>query len=351
MATLSVKNPNLLDLAKLKDPDGSITEIVEILNQTNGVLEDVSFVEGNLDTGHMHTMRTGIPSPTYTKLYGGVQPTKSTTVQVTDTCAMLEAYCEVDKRLADLSNNKEAWRFSEDSAHLEGFSAEFARGIFANDEATSPEQFTGLKPRYNALTGAANSDNVINAAGADNNNYTDIWLVGWGPRACHGIVPKGSVAGFQMRDLGEDTKVNSDGSMYQVYRTHMMWNVGLALRDWRKVVRICNVDQTTLLANSGLYTPGTGFANSTVDLTDQMHKAISRLPGTSDNNGNGERYCFYMSRDVLDSLRRQVSAKTIESSLQMENVGGTLITSYMGFPVKRVDALAESAYVYDTALS
>ena len=350
MATLSVTNPNLLDLARLKDPDGSITEIVEILHQTNGVLEDITFVEGNLDTGHRHTMRTGIPAPTYTKLYGGVQPTKSTTVQVTDTCAMLEAYCEVDKRLADLANNKEAWRFSEDVAHLEGFSAELARGIFANDEAVSPEKFTGLKPRYND-TSAANGGNIILSGGADNNNYTDIWLVGWGPRACHGIVPKGSVAGFQMRDLGEDTKVASDGSMYQVYRTHMMWNVGLALRDWRKVVRIANVDQTTLLANSGLYTAGAGFATGTVDLPDVMHKAISRLPGTTDMNGNGERYCFYMSRDVFDSLRRQASAKTIESTLQMENVGGTLITSFMGFPIKRVDALSESAYVYDTALS
>lgn len=347
MATLSVTNPNLLDLARLKDPDGSITEIVEILHQTNGILEDITFVEGNLETGHRHTMRTGIPAPTYTKLYGGVQPTKSTTATVTDTCAMLEAYCEVDKRLADLANNKEAWRFSEDVAHLEGFAQEVAAGLFVNDEAVNPEKFTGFRPRYNSLS-AANGANIINAAGSDNNDYEDIWLVGWGPRACHGIIPKGSVAGFQMRDLGEDTKVLTDGSMYQVYRTHMMWNVGLALRDWRKVVRVANIDASLLDANSGLYTPGTGFANSAHDLTDLMHKAISRLPGSTDMNGNGERYCFYMSRRMFDNLRRQVSAKTIESTLQMENVGGTLITSFYGFPIKRVDALSTP---YTTAVS
>jgi hypothetical protein len=347
MATLATTNPTLLDLAKLKDPDGTITDIVEILNQTNGVLEDISFMEGNLDTGHRHTMRTGIPAPTYTKLYGGVQPTTSSTVQVTDTCAMLEAYCEVDKRLADMADNKEAWRLSEDVSHIEGFAQEVANGIFVNDESTSPEKFTGLRPRYNSLS-ADNADNIINAAGSDNNQYEDIWIVGWGPRACTGIVPKGSVAGLQVRDLGEDTKVNSDGSMYQVYRTHMMWNVGIALRDWRKVVRVANIDGSLLEANSGLYTPGTGFANSCSDLTDLLHRAISRLPGSSDANRGGERYCIYMSRRMYDSLRRQVSAKTIESTLTWENAGGTMIERFMGYPIKRVDALST---VYTTAVS
>ena len=50
MATLSVTNPTLLDLAKATDPDGKIANIVEILNETNEVLADMSWVEGNLAT-------------------------------------------------------------------------------------------------------------------------------------------------------------------------------------------------------------------------------------------------------------------------------------------------------------
>ncbi|KKM17598.1 hypothetical protein LCGC14_1674230, partial [marine sediment metagenome] len=34
MATLSVRNPTLLDLAKASDPNGQIATIVEILNET-----------------------------------------------------------------------------------------------------------------------------------------------------------------------------------------------------------------------------------------------------------------------------------------------------------------------------
>ncbi|KKM21220.1 hypothetical protein LCGC14_1637650 [marine sediment metagenome] len=72
MATLSVRNPTLLDLAKASDPDGKIATIVEILNETNEILEDMTWIEGNLPTGHRTTIRSGLPAPTWRKLYGGV---------------------------------------------------------------------------------------------------------------------------------------------------------------------------------------------------------------------------------------------------------------------------------------
>ena len=89
MATLAVTNPTLADVAKATDPDGKIATIVEILNETNEMLDDMVWVEGNLPTGHRTTVRAGLPSPTWRKLYGGVQPTKATNVQVTDTTGML----------------------------------------------------------------------------------------------------------------------------------------------------------------------------------------------------------------------------------------------------------------------
>ena len=91
MAVLSTQNPTLLDLAKRTDPNGQIATIVEILNETNEVLQDMSWVEGNLPTGNRTTIRSGIPDPTWRKLYGGVQPTKGTSAQVTDNTGMLEA--------------------------------------------------------------------------------------------------------------------------------------------------------------------------------------------------------------------------------------------------------------------
>jgi hypothetical protein len=239
MATLADTHPTLLDLARRTDPDGSIADIVEIMNQTNEVLDDMVWQEGNLVTGHRTTIRTGLPTPTWRKMYGGVQPTKSKTAQITDTTGMLEAYAEVDKALADLNGNTAAFRLSEDRPHIEGMAEEIAQTLFYGNEGTEPEAFTGLSPRFNAKTSANNSDNVVDGGGSGTDNAS-IWLAVWGPNSGFGIVPKGSKAGLQMEDKGQVTIENIDGAggRMEAYRTHYRQDAGLTIRDWRYFVRI-----------------------------------------------------------------------------------------------------------------
>ena len=69
----------LLDIAKRMDPDGSIASIAELLTQTNEMLLDMPFREGNLPTGDMVTIRTGLPAVAWRLLNKGVVPSKSTT--------------------------------------------------------------------------------------------------------------------------------------------------------------------------------------------------------------------------------------------------------------------------------
>lgn len=329
MAVLSVKNPTLMDLAKITDPDGKISAVVEILNETNEVLDDMTWVEGNLPTGHRTTIRSGIPAPTWRKMYGGVQPTKSTTVQVTDNTGMLEAYAEIDKALADLNGNTAAWRLSEERPHIEGMNQEVVSTLFFGDEGSEPEAFTGLAPRYND-TSAENGDNIIlggSLSGQTDN--TSIWLCVWSPNTVHGIVPKGSTAGLQVQDLGEVTVEDaSDGSntgRMQAYRSHYRWDVGLTLRDWRYVVRIPNIDKSLL----------TNDASGGADLPDLMFQAMTQIP----NMAMG-RAAFYMSRNTMSFLRRQLTNGTGGSTLVDTNVGGKFFTSWNGVPLKRVDALS-----------
>ncbi len=171
MATLADTHPTLLDVSKRLDPNGKVDKIVEILAQTNEILADAVYIEGNLPTGHRSTIRTGLPAPTWRKLYGGVQPTKSRTAQVTDNAGMMEAYAEVDKALADLNGNTAAFRLSEDTAHIEGMSQDLASSIFYADEDVTPEKFTGFAARYSSLS-AENGQN-INASAADGSNSTN----------------------------------------------------------------------------------------------------------------------------------------------------------------------------------
>ena len=328
MATLAVTHPTLADVAKATDPDGKIATIVEILNETNEMLDDMVWVEGNLPTGHRTTVRAGLPARTWRKLYGGVQPTKATTGQVTDTTGMLEAYAEIDKALADLNGNTAAFRMTEDKAHIEGMSQEFMSTLMYGNEGTAPEEFTGFAPRFNDNSGPANADNIIlgGGSGADNNS---IWLISWGANTVHGIYPKGSKAGLQFNDKGQVTIEDSDGSnggRYEAYRSHYRWDCGLSVRDWRYVVRICNIDQSLLTANKS-----TG-----ADVTDLMAQAIELLP-----NASSGRPAFYMNRGVRSVLRRQI-ANTTNVQLNMDQVGGKSVMSFDGIPVRRCDSLTST---------
>lgn len=325
MATLADTHPTLLDLAKRTDPNGSISDIVEILDQTNEILADMVWQEGNLTTGNRTTIRTGLPAPTWRKLYGGVQPSKSRTVQVTDNCGMLEAYGEVDKALADLNGNTAAFRLSEDRPHIEGMNEEVANTILYGNEGSQPEAFTGIFPRFN-LTTAQNGANVILGGGSGTDNRS-ILLAVWGPNTGYGIVPKGSKAGIQMEDKGQVTieSIDGAGGRMEAYRSHYRWDCGLTIRDWRYFVRIANIDKSDLTADAA-----TG-----ANLPNLMFQALDRIPNLSSG-----RAAFYMSRGTLTKLRQQSASAVKSSTLTVDMVGGVMLTSFGGVPIRRVDKMA-----------
>ena len=327
MAVLPTTHPTLLDVTRRLDPNGKIDAVAEILNQTNPILEDMVWIEGNLPTGHRTTVRTGLPTPTWRKLYGGVQPTKSTTIQITDSTGMLEAYAEVDKALADLNGNTASFRLSEDRAHIEGMNQEMVQTLFYGNEGTEPEAFTGFAPRFNSRT-AANAGNLIQNAGIEGNDNASIWLIVWGPNTVHGIYPKGSKAGLSVDDKGQVTIENVDGNggRMEAYRTHYRWDAGLTVRDWRYIVRI-QYDQEDL----------TKDAATGPDLADLMVDAIERIPSLSMG-----RPVFYMNRRAKSFLRRQLASSTKNSTLTREEVGGKKVEVFDGIPVRTTDALTNT---------
>lgn len=328
MALLASTHPTLLDITKRLDPQGKVDTIAEILNQTNEILDDMVWLEGNLPTGHRTTIRSGLPTPTWRKLYGGVQPGKSTTVQVTDSTGMLEAYAEVDKALADLNGNSASFRLSEDRAHIEGMNQEFSSTLFYGNESNEPEAFTGFGARFNDQS-AANGENIItSAATPDSTDNTSIWLVVWGPNTVHGIYPKGSKAGLNMEDKGQVTIENVDGNggRMEAYRTHYRWDCGLSVRDWRYIVRV-NLDQEDLVKN----------AASGPDLIDLMTQAVEMIPSLSMG-----RPAFYMNRTLRSFLRRQIANKVAASTLTMEQIAGKHVTMFDGIPVRRCDAITNT---------
>lgn len=322
MATLSTTSPTLADLAARMTADGSIDQnIIEILAQTNEILDDAAWIEANGFTEHKTTVRSGMPSGTWRKLNYGVQPSKSTTVTVKDSMGMLEDYAKIDKSLADLNGNSAAWRMSEEKGFIAGLSKTLAQTIFYGDSSLNPERFMGLAPRFSSLA-AENGENILDAGGTGSDN-TSVWIIVWDQNAAHMIYPKGSAVGLQTRDLGEATLVDAAGGEYQGYRTHYKWDAGMTVRDWTKVVRIANIDVSDLTKN----------AASGADLIDLLVRGLEQL----NTDGTG-RVAIYCNRTVRSFLRRQIGNKA-NVNLSMAEVGGKRVVSFDEVPVRRVDAI------------
>lgn len=321
MATLTATKPTLLDWAKFLDPDGKAAIIAELLAQTNSILQDLVTIEANAPTFHRSSIRTGLPSSIWRKLYQGVPVSKSTRAQVDDAIGMLHARSEIDKELAELNGLESQFRMDEASTFIESMNQTMATTLFYGDASVDPEKFTGLAPRYNSLS-AGNAQNIIDAGGSGSDN-TSIWLVGWGKQTIHGIFPKGSKAGLSQQDLGEIDCFDSSNNRYRGYAEIFNWKQGLVLKDWQYVVRICNIDVSNLVSES-----------SAADLIKLMIKALHRIKNPSMVN-----LAFYCNRTVAQMLDIQAQNKAAYTLTTGNDAFGRPVTMMRGIPIRSCDAI------------
>lgn len=331
MALLNAGQLTLADWAKRLDPDGRAPAVAETLSQTNEILEDAVFVEGNLPTGHRLVIRTGLPQVFYRMINQGVPTSKSTTAQIDEACGILEARSHIDVELVKLNGNESAFRMSEDSAFIEAMNQTMAGAMFYGNPGTDPRQFLGLQTRYSSLS-AGNAQNIIDAGGTGSNN-TSIYLVVWGTDTVFCPFPKGSKAGLDHKDLGEESVPDASGNFYQAVRALYQWKNGLAIKDWRYVVRICNINVTDLTGQSA-----TQAASAATAIIKLMMRAMDRPPNLSMG-----RPAFYANRTVYSMLRvaaldKSNSAVTIETAANQFG-NSYKMTNFMGVPLRKVDQL------------
>jgi hypothetical protein len=323
MAALSANALTLADWAKRLDPDGQVPIIV-----TNEILTDQRWMEGNLPTGHRTTIRTGLPTVYWRLLNQGVPGSKSTTAQVDEQAGMLEAWSEVDKDLALLAGNLNAFRLSEASAFIEAMNQEMAQTLFYGNHGLAPEEFTGLSARYSSLS-ATNGSNIVNGLGAGSDNAS-IWFVVWGERTAFGLFPKGSKAGLIHEDFGEvtvETTAGIAGSRMRAYQERYQWKAGLVVKDWRYVVRIANIDVSNLVAKS-----------SAADITELLIRAYHRIP-----NLKVGKPAIYMNRTVFEMLDIQRRDDAMSGGgITFENLDGVIRPTFRGIPINKCDALLET---------
>jgi hypothetical protein len=325
MATIGSNFVDLVDYYKQTDGMGNSVDVIEMLMEMNPVLDDAVAVECNKGTTHLHTVRAGLPAVTWGKLYQGIPNDKSRMTQVEDTTGFVEGLSEVDQRLLKLAGeNKGALRLSEAKAYLESMNQEVATKLFYGNTATDPEEFMGLAPRFNDL-GASNGNQIIDAGGIGLDN-TSIWFVTWGENQCQLLYPKGTQAGVQREDKGPQTVNDGSGNTYFVEMELFTWHIGLAVKDWRYVARIANIDVSDM-------------QGGTVKLYDFMRKAYYKL---HNRRVAGAKIAIYCNRDVLEALDAlATNAGSTDSFVRLKTteIEGKEVTTYRGIPIRETDAI------------
>lgn len=148
-------------------------QIIELMNKTNDIMDDVPWMEANQSDGHLTRIRTGLPAVYWRRLYQGTPPAKSQWSQVKEGCGILEAIMELDVEEIRLYGDRDRFfRMSEGIAFAEAMRQKVARTLFYGDSNRNPDEFNGLAMRYPA----SDAENVLDAGGRDG-GCTSLWLV------------------------------------------------------------------------------------------------------------------------------------------------------------------------------
>lgn len=325
MATLGSSFVDLIDIYKQQDGNGQYVPVIEMLNEMNPILEDATAIECNKGTTHLHTVRTGLPTVAWGKLYQGVSQSKSGKAQVEDTTGFVEGLSTIDERLLELAGaNEGAVRLSEAMAYLEAMSQEVAGKLFYGNTASDPEEFMGLAPRFNDLS-APNGNQIIDAGGTGSDN-TSIWFVTWGDNQTCLLYPKGTKAGVEREDKGSQRVLDGNGDPYYAKEEMFRWHVGLAVKDWRYVSRIANIDVSNM-------------AGGTVALYDFLRKAYYKLWNRRVAGGKIAIYCNRDVLEALDALATNAGATDSFIRLKPMEIEGKEVMTYRGIPIRETDAI------------
>ncbi len=331
MATVGALAVTLNDFRKRMTPDGKLDYIIETLAQSNPILEDMKMMEGNLPTGIQTTQRTSIPTPSIRRINQGVDATKSNTKQIVDTCMMLEDRSRVDIKLLSLQSDKEAFRRSEDAAHIEGFSQRVAQAALYGDIAADPDAFNGIAVRYNTLTGAKGDPGyqVISGGTAGTNTNTSAFLIGWGEHTTAGIYPKNTTAGLKMTDLGESDVLDDKGKPFRAVQTLFEWNIGMTVRDIRANAAVRNINAAALAGMT---------SDKKLALIEKFIYAKNRIRNL---NAAGVNYVWYVSDAVYTFVETYLVDKSNVHVTRQDIMGKPPQLYLSGIVLKKLDVMRE----------
>lgn len=331
---MPVVGNDVFTLAEYKsrtDADGKIQPIVELLVRQDDMLDDIPWMVANLPDRHKTTVRSGLPAISHRRFNQGIAATRSSTAQVEFNMCQAAARTELDVDLANLGGNAGAVRLSESVPHMQALAQTVADTFVYGDPVANPttddDKIAGLSYYFKDNTTANTKDHVISAGGSGS-DLTSLWIIAWGPETVCGIVPPGLPMGIQHRDLGEGDAFDASNRRFRAYMDEYKWNYGLCIRDWRAIVRICNIDAGDLI---------TTVANQQA-LSNYVIQGLSKIPSQYRSRAR-----IYGNSTALTAWELGVRADVKSGGgFTFENHGGQEVTSFRGRPVRTSNAITIS---------
>lgn len=341
MATTTPTIMTYPEWALRHDRDGKVSTLVNMMSQSNEIMDDLLTVECQSGNAYEYTQVVKLPTPSRRSYNQGVAASLSGVAKQTATCVEYADWVKFDKSLADLNGNSAEIRAQEVGMHMQGLGQTLASDLFYGAKSTDPTQFNGLATIYNTVTAATSNiaTNVIDGGGTGSDN-TSLWLLTWGPKQIHTIYPKGSTAGIFHKDYGDLPALDSNNLEFPALRDWISWKIGLAIHDWRFAVRACNIDVSDLnTANA---------ANLITLMTQMVYKPPIMPRGVAPVQDSDAyprlemgRSAFYCNRTLRTYLDLQAQNKT-NVLLRMEEWEGHNVTTFRGIPIRTVDAITDS---------
>lgn len=319
MADVTDSRLGLVEVVKRHDPNGNLATIAEVLAQTNDIIADAVWKEGNDIFSNKTVRRSSLPSGTWRKLNRGVAAESSDTVELIDTIGILETRAENDVEIINAFSDPKQARMDEAAAFIEGLSQEMAATMLYGNAATAPEEFTGLAPRMDALAATAN---VIGGGGST--TLTSIYVVTWGPNSVFMAYPRNTSGGLQHEDLGIQDALDSSSNKFRAYVDRFVWRAGMVIKNPKCIARYANLEPT-----------GTA---TTFD-EDELIRLVNRMvvgPGTR----------IYASINMLTQMQIRLKDKTNVYFTREQGLdGGGPVLRFSGIPVKKCEQILDTEAV------
>lgn len=332
MAALGTSLVTLVDVAKGKNKQ--IGKVAEVLLQMNPMLNDIPYMVMNEGTIHKEEIRSALPSVYYRKANQPIPSSKTTTEERSFTAAHIESKSQVDEGVAKRGGLDRVGynRWNQAQGHMQAHALEHASLTIYGSPTTATRKVAGFFDIYSTtLDTEPTSLQIIDAGGVNSDNCS-ILLSLWGEQSIFGIYEAGTTAGLRRidRSVGDNmvqiygTDEQGNPGTFWGYEEDFMLDHGLVVKDYRQGARIANIDTAALL--SGV---------NSADLLGLMIDAAYKIFNPA--NGVG---CWYVNRTIEAWLHKQALEKVAAGAgLRFENVDGKSILHFMGYPVRRADAL------------